>query len=64
MDLAIYRRRKLVNRIGLNQSMAAMALGLVVLLWILAVLFIITFVVLALAKILILRGEKAKGSKT
>ena len=28
------------------------------------VLFIITFVVLALAKILILRGEKAKGSKT
>ena len=28
------------------------------------VLFIITFVVLALAKVLILRGEKAKGSKT
>jgi len=28
------------------------------------VLFIITFVVLALAKLLILRGEKAKGSKT
>ncbi|MFY7871659.1 MAG: phosphate ABC transporter permease PstC, partial [Limnohabitans sp.] len=28
------------------------------------VLFIITFVVLSLAKILILRGEKAKGSKT
>ena len=39
MDLAIYRRRKRVNRIGLTLSMAAMALGLVVLLWILAVLF-------------------------
>ena len=39
MDLAIYRRRKLVNRIGLALSMGAMALGLVVLLWILAVLF-------------------------
>jgi phosphate transport system permease protein len=39
MDIAIYRRRKLVNRIGLTLSMAAMALGLVVLLWILAVLF-------------------------
>ncbi len=39
MDLAIYRRRKLVNRIGLTLSMAAMVLGLVVLLWILAVLF-------------------------
>ena len=39
MDLAIYRRRKLVNRIGLTLSMGAMALGLVVLLWILAVLF-------------------------
>ena len=39
MDLAIYRRRKLVNRIGLTLSMAAMALGLVVLLWILVVLF-------------------------
>ena len=39
MDLAIYRRRKLINRIGLTLSMAAMALGLVVLLWILAVLF-------------------------
>jgi len=39
MDLAIYRRRKLANRIGLTLSMAAMALGLMVLLWILAVLF-------------------------
>ncbi len=39
MDLAIYRRRKLVNRIGLTLSMGAMALGLVVLLWILIVLF-------------------------
>ena len=39
MDLAIYRRRKRINRIGLTLSMAAMALGLVVLLWILVVLF-------------------------
>jgi len=39
MDLAIYRRRKLVNRIGLTLSMGAMALGLIVLLWILVVLF-------------------------
>ena len=39
MDLAIYRRRKLINRIGLTLSMGAMALGLVVLLWILIVLF-------------------------
>lgn len=39
MDLAIYRRRKLANRIGLTLSMGAMALGLVVLLWILVVLF-------------------------
>ena len=39
MDLAIYRRRKLANRIGLTLSMGAMALGLIVLLWILIVLF-------------------------
>ncbi len=39
MDAAIYRRRKLVNRIGLTLSMGAMALGLIVLLWILIVLF-------------------------
>ena len=39
MDLAIYRRRQRINRIGLTLSMAAMALGLVVLLWILVVLF-------------------------
>lgn len=39
MDLGIYRRRKRINRIGLTLSMAAMALGLVVLLWILVVLF-------------------------
>ena len=35
----LYRRRKMVNSIGLTLSMAAMALGLVVLLWILSVLF-------------------------
>jgi phosphate transport system permease protein len=39
MDAAIYRRRKLANRVGLTLSMAAMALGLTVLLWILVVLF-------------------------
>jgi len=35
----LYRRRMLANRIGLTLSMGAMALGLVVLLWILTVLF-------------------------
>ncbi len=35
----LYRRRKMVNSIGLTLSMAAMVLGLVVLLWILSVLF-------------------------
>ena len=39
MDAGIYRRRKMTNRIGLTLSMAAMALGLTVLLWILVVLF-------------------------
>jgi phosphate transport system permease protein len=39
MNNAIYQRRKLVNRIGLTLSMAAMGLGLFVLLWILVVLF-------------------------
>ena len=38
MDLHIYRRRVLANRIGLTLSMMAMALGLFVLLWILAIL--------------------------
>lgn len=36
---SIYRKRVIANRIGLTLSMAAMALGLFVLLWILAVLF-------------------------
>ena len=35
----LYRRRKLANAVGLSLSMAAMALGLTVLLWILFVLF-------------------------
>ena len=35
----LYRRRKFANALGLALSMAAMALGLTVLLWILAVLF-------------------------
>ncbi|MEY4014190.1 MAG: phosphate transporter permease PstA [Pseudomonadota bacterium] len=39
MDQALYRRRKLVNQIGLTLSMGAMALGLFVLLWILFILF-------------------------
>lgn len=39
MNEALYRRRKRVNAIGLTLSMAAMALGLIVLLWILGVLF-------------------------
>ena len=36
---ALYKRRRGANAVGLALSMAAMALGLVVLLWILAVLF-------------------------
>jgi phosphate transport system permease protein len=39
MNLKIYKRRQLVNRIGLTLSMSAMGLGLFVLLWILYVLF-------------------------
>lgn len=39
MNPAVYQRRKIVNRIGLTLSMAAMALGLAVLLSILLVLF-------------------------
>jgi phosphate transport system permease protein len=39
MNPALYRQRKLANRVGLTLSMGAMALGLTVLLWILAVLF-------------------------
>ncbi len=42
MDISnpsLYRRRKVVNAIGLTLSMAAMVLGLTVLLWILFVLF-------------------------
>lgn len=39
MNQNIYRRRKIVNQIGLTLSMLAMVLGLFVLLWILFVLF-------------------------
>ncbi len=46
MDLKLYRRRILVNRLGLILSMSAMALGLFVLLWILSVLFINGFAAL------------------
>lgn len=39
MNLALYRKRQWINRIGLTLSMLAMGLGLFVLLWILTVLF-------------------------
>jgi phosphate transport system permease protein len=39
MNPSLYRKRRLANRVGLTLSMGAMALGLAVLLWILAVLF-------------------------
>lgn len=39
MDQNLYRKRILVNRIGITLSMLAMCLGLFVLLWILAILF-------------------------
>ena len=39
MNLALYRKRQRINRLGLTLSMLAMALGLFVLLWILFVLF-------------------------
>jgi phosphate transport system permease protein len=39
MDQNLYRKRILINRIGITLSMFAMCLGLFVLLWILAVLF-------------------------
>lgn len=38
LESALYKKRKSANAIGLALSMAAMALGLVVLLWILFVL--------------------------
>ncbi len=40
MNHNLYRKRILINRIGISLSMVAMALGLFVLLWILAILFI------------------------
>ena len=61
MDAAIYRRRKRANRIGLTLSMAAMALGLVVLLWILVVLFRNGFSALDLA--LFTESTPAPGSE-
>ena len=39
IDDRLYARRRLSNAVGLTLSMAAMALGLAVLLWILYVLF-------------------------
>ena len=61
MDAAIYRRRKRANRIGLTLSMAAMALGLIVLLWILVVLFRNGFSALDLA--LFTESTPAPGSE-
>ena len=61
MDAVIYRRRKRANRIGLTLSMAAMALGLIVLLWILAVLFRNGFSALDLA--LFTESTPAPGSE-
>ena len=40
MNLKLYRRRVLANRIGLTLSMLAMGLGLFVLFWILSILFV------------------------
>lgn len=39
MNAALYRKRRFFNKVGLTLSMAAMVLGLAVLLWILAILF-------------------------
>ena len=39
MDKALYRRRQIANSLGMATSMVAMALGIVVLMWILLVLF-------------------------
>ena len=61
MDAAIYRRRKRANRIVLTLSMAAMALGLIVLLWILVVLFRNGFSALDLA--LFTESTPAPGSE-
>lgn len=38
-DMAIFARRKRANKIGLTLSMAAMAIGMICLLWILSILF-------------------------
>jgi len=39
MDIGIYNRRKRANKVGLTLSLLAMALGMIVLLWILFILF-------------------------
>jgi phosphate transport system permease protein len=49
MNTNLYRRRKLVNKLGLFASMLAMVLGLFVLLWILFILFKNGFAGLSLA---------------
>jgi phosphate transport system permease protein len=61
MNERIYRRRVIVNRIGLTLSMLAMTLGLFVLLWILSVLFVNGFAALDLN--LFLQSTPAPGSE-
>lgn len=61
MDQNLYRRRILINRIGITLSMLAMCLGLFVLLWILAVLFKNGFQALDLN--LFIKSTPAPGSE-
>jgi phosphate transport system permease protein len=49
MNAALYRKRRFFNKIGLSLSMAAMVLGLSVLLWILTILFYNGFAALDLS---------------
>lgn len=61
MNTALYRRRKLVNSVGLTASMLAMALGLFVLVWILFELFYNGIAALDLD--LFTQGTPAPGSE-
>ncbi len=61
MNTALYRRRKLVNTVGLTASMLAMALGLFVLVWILFELFYNGIAALDLD--LFTQGTPAPGSE-
>jgi phosphate transport system permease protein len=61
MNQALYRKRKIRNTIGLTLSMAAMGLGLFVLLWILTILFANGFAALDWA--LFTQSTPAPGSE-